>query len=80
MAVAGFFYVQQRYMREQNRVKRKWSQTKRQRKRASALRDNLAPSPWNRSHERLVERGIGPYESRYDVSDGYCSERSILLP
>ena len=67
-------------MGEQNRVTQKWSPAKRLRKHAAAVRDKVVPSPWSRSHERPIERGIGPYESCYDVSDGYCSDRSILLP
>jgi hypothetical protein len=34
----------------------------------------------HRGTEPGTETGLGPYETRYDVSRGYTMDRSILLP
>lgn len=67
-------------MRKQNRAKRTWSQPKESTSRAGNPREKLVAAPWGHLHEREPQRGVGPYESSYEVALGYCCERSIVLP
>ncbi|HUF50326.1 MAG TPA: hypothetical protein VMN60_05800 [Longimicrobiales bacterium] len=69
-------------MRKSKLSQGRWSSVRQTKQRVAAARERVVVLSWDRSsaHRIVPATGAAPYERCYEVTRGYCTERSIVLP